>query len=145
MNKWIMRLTALFFFIALLAGCGAGQDTQENTQDNGTTEAPQEEQANNEAEQETATITISKNEGEELIAEDEVTIEEGAILMDVLKENFEVEEEGGFINSIEGEVASEVEKMAWMYFVNDETASVGAAEYEVQPGDQITFDMQPWE
>ncbi|MEC5422427.1 DUF4430 domain-containing protein [Virgibacillus sp. C22-A2] len=138
MNKWILRLASLLVVVGLLTACGTDNESQED--------AP-EQSENNQAEEqsEEVVITISENEGEEVITEKEITIEENAILMEVMKENFEIEEEGGFINSIEGVKPEEDEQRAWMYFVNDEAALVGAQEYELTPGDKVTFDLQAWD
>lgn len=95
--------------------------------------------------EETVVITISKDEGEEVITTKEIPIQEGDLLMDVMKEHFTIEEENGFITSIEGIAPAEDEKKAWMYFVNGEMAMVGAAEYELSAGDEVTFDLQSWE
>ncbi len=65
--------------------------------------------------------------------------------MEVMEENYEVEQTEGFINSIEGIAGNEEEKMAWMYTINGEDAMVGANEYEVEDGDEIAFNYQSWE
>ena len=66
-------------------------------------------------------------------------------LLDVLKENFAVEESDGFITSIEGIEQDVDEKIGWIYFINDEMAMVGAAEYELEANDEVNFDLQEWE
>ena len=50
------------------------------------------------------------------------------------------------VSSIQSkELSQEDEKKAWMFFVNDEMAEVGAADYELSPGDHVVFDLQSWE
>src|SRR5690625_4866575 len=106
--------------------CGADGDTDQGTTENPTNEAENaaETDQNNEEQEEIVHFTLSIDEGDEVITEKEVPISEGDLLMDVLKANFDVEEEGGFITSIEG-VAPEVdEEKSWMFFVNVELVSV---------------------
>lgn len=140
MNKLFIQLFTVISVIALLFGCSTNdiQDTAPNNSESKTSEKTSDVQ-------EEVVITISKNEGAEIITEKEVSIEEGAILMDVMKENFEIEEGGGLITSIDGVSQDVEEKMGWMYFVNDEMAMVGAEEYELSVGDKVTFDLQSWE
>lgn len=147
MNKWLLRFGAVLLFIGIMTGCGAS-DTDDNatekTDTGAQTEEQSEDQDNGEQDEATVAITISTDEGDEVIDEKEVPVEADAILMDVLKENFEVEENGGFITSIEGIVADEDEEKAWMYSVNGEEANVGAADYELDPGDEVSFDLHAW-
>src|SRR5699024_6011890 len=86
---------------------------------------------NNEAENEaegaidaSISTTISEEEGEEIISEDDWDIEEGDLLMGVLKDHYDIEEDEGFIEAIEGVSPEKDEEKAWMYFVNDEMAEV---------------------
>lgn len=133
MKKWLTGLFAVLFLTGMLAGCS---DAEENnaTQPAETTES-----------EETVVITVSENEGEEVIAEEDVPIEEGDLLLDVMEEHFDVEHEDGFVTSINGVAPEEGEQRAWMYYVNDEMPMVGAAEYELEPGDEVVFDLQAWE
>ncbi|MFD1039494.1 DUF4430 domain-containing protein [Virgibacillus byunsanensis] len=127
MNKMFFKLTALLLVFGLLMGC-ASDDTSSSEENEGSVD-----------------ITISKDNGEEIVTEKEVPIEDGAILMDVMQENFDIEEDEGFITSIEGEAPEEGEQKAWMFFVNDEMGAVGANELELQVDDRVTFDLQAWE
>ncbi|MBN9653119.1 DUF4430 domain-containing protein [Halobacillus sp. GSS1] len=133
MKKWSTFFTAMILAVAVLAGCG--------TQEEKETSATQEEQV----QEVTVQVQVSKNNGEEMMAEDELTVEEGTTLMEVMEENYEVEQSEGFINSIEGIAGNQEEKMAWMYTINGDEAMVGANEYEVEDGDEIVFDYQSWE
>src|SRR5699024_12630433 len=82
-------------------------------------------------------ITISEDDGEEVHAEEKVEVEEGAMLMDVLDENFDIEEDDGFITAIDGIEKDEEEGKYWMYDVNDEMERVGADECELSPGADV--------
>ncbi|MYL48422.1 DUF4430 domain-containing protein [Halobacillus litoralis] len=133
MEKWKTVLTAMILAVAVLAGCGAQEEKESS--------ATQEEQV----QEVTVQVQVSKNDGEEMMAEDEITVEKGTTLMEVMEDNYEVEQTEGFINSIEGIAGNQEEKMAWMYTINGEEAMVGANEYEVEDGDEIVFDYQSWE
>lgn len=143
-NKRFLQLITILSLVSFLFGCSANNDPQEADLNNKESEAEKSE-SSSEVQEEKVVIIISKDEGSEIMTEKEISIEEGAILMDVMKENFDIEEEGGFITSIDGVAPAEDEKKAWMYFVNGEIAPVGAAEYELSAGDEVTFDLQSWE
>lgn len=146
MNKLILRIASILVVIGLIAGCGTGGEDQSESNNNNTRTSTNE-NADGELSEDEIRITISKDEGSEYIAEKEIEIEEGTILMDVLQKNFYVktEENGQFITSIERVSAEEDEQKAWIFKVNGEMANVGAAEYELSPGDEVTFDLQAWE
>ncbi|SNZ10421.1 protein of unknown function [Terribacillus aidingensis] len=128
MKKVLHMLSALLLAAGILAGCGTTEKSQQNNQ---------------QAEQQTelqATITLTED-GQEISTE-EVAFEEGANLMDVMKENFEVEEEGGMITSIEGHSQNDGESKYWLYTVNGEMAQVGAADIELSDEDEVAFNLQ---
>lgn len=116
--------------IALLTGCNQASELNDQGTD---------------IEEGTITVIISDEEAAEMYSEEEITIEDNAILMDVMKDNYDIEESDGFINSIEGIAPEEGEKKAWIYSVNGEDALVGAAEYELSINDDVVFDLQSWE
>lgn len=131
MKKWSNWFLVITTTMLLLVGCGTSE--QENTKDQSSTEEG------------TIHIIISDEEADEVYSEDEVTIEEGAILMDVMQENYDIEEEDGFIHGIDGISPEEGEQKSWIYAVNGEDALVGAAEYELSVDDEVVFDLQAWE
>ncbi|MCA1009507.1 DUF4430 domain-containing protein [Halobacillus halophilus] len=133
MNKLYTLILAILLTAGTLSGCGT--QTEENAN------AGQEE----EKQEVSVQVEISKNNGEETLADKEISVEEGTTLLSVMEDNFEVEQSEGFINSIEGIAGNQEEKMAWMYTINGEEAQVGANEYEVEQGDQIIFDYHSWE
>ncbi|MFC4557422.1 DUF4430 domain-containing protein [Virgibacillus kekensis] len=146
MKKKFFRVSALLFLIiGLLVGCGTDNQEQEQSQASNQNESTQSSGENTEQKSEdTVTVTISKNNGEKQIKEKEIEIKDGAILMEVMKENFEIKEDGGFITSINGIAPGKDEKKAWMYTVNGEMAKVGATELELSPGDKVVFDLQAY-
>lgn len=145
MRKLHYLIGILFLAFGLIAGCGTAENNETSGNEEEQTEEEQTQEETEELQEEKITVTLSLDDGEELIEEKEIPIEDGSILMDVMKEHFAVEEDGGFIQSIEGIAPEEDEEKAWMYFVNGEMATVGAAEYELSTGDEVTFDLQSWE
>ncbi|SFK01480.1 protein of unknown function [Halobacillus dabanensis] len=145
MSKWYSVLLAMVMAVGVLVGCGSqeeeGTSSNQEEQVEENTSANEEEQA----EEVTVQVEIANSKEDEVIADDEWTVEEGTTLMEVMEENYEVEQTEGFINSIEGIAGNEEEKMAWMYTINGEEAMVGANEYEVEDGDEIAFNYQSWE
>jgi len=93
----------------------------------------------------TITIVVSESEADEVFSEDEIEIADGDILMDVMKDNYDIDEDEGFINGIDGIFPEEDEEKSWIYSVNDEDALVGAHEYELSIDDEVVFDLQTWE
>lgn len=143
-KKWSFWLVALIMVGSILSGCGSSEDTNEEPTDNSS--QTEESEGSSEAEENEIVITISQNEGEEILEEKTVAIEDGAILMEVMEENFDLETEfdGEFIAKIDGVGPEDGEEVAWMYNVNGQTPSVGASEYELEAGDEVVFDLQPW-
>src|SRR5690625_6453886 len=111
MNTWLLRFGSILIAAALLTGCSSDDKTDQETTENQASEAETATGADQEnEEEEIAHFTLSIDEGDEVITEKEVSIAEGDLLMDVLKANFDVEEEGGFITSIEGVSPDEGER-----------------------------------
>ncbi|RWZ60227.1 DUF4430 domain-containing protein [Halobacillus fulvus] len=136
MNKMYALLVAFLMAVGILAGCGTTQSTDSQEVE----EAPAAEEQSQEV-----SVTVEVNDEGENLATEEITVEQGTTLMEIMKDNFDVEETEGFINAIEGIQGSEEEKMAWMFNINGEPAMVGANEYEVEQGDEITFNYESWE
>src|SRR5699024_6972650 len=102
MKKWLKLLSPLIVIVFILIGCSddAG-NTNKGEETNNKTETEDNNTKSEENEEEQVSITISEDDGEEVHAEEKVDVEEGAILMDVLDENFDIEEDDGFITAIE--------------------------------------------
>ena len=86
--------------------------------------------------------------GERLGAARTDAVREGETVMRLLRSRFDVETRygGGFVQSIDGVAgrgpAGDVD---WFYFVNGVEGSVGAAEYELSPGDVVQWDYRRWD
>jgi protein involved in sex pheromone biosynthesis len=133
MKKLLLVFTAIMM---ILAGCGA-------TETNKTADQPKQE----ETKQEQVTVQITKNNGKEKVSEKKVDITKSSTVMDVMKENFEIETqfEDSFISSIEGVAGNEQDKTSWFFSVNGEEAMKGAKEITLKPGDTVEFDFHKYE
>ncbi len=113
--------------LALPAGCGLGEA---------------DEQAGG------ATLRVTRDFGRaELGSADTETLREGGTVMRFLRSEFDVETRfgGGFVQSIDG-LAGEGSsgRRDWFFFVNGIESDVGAAEYELSPGDRVQWDLRQW-
>jgi Domain of unknown function (DUF4430) len=74
----------------------------------------------------------------------EITIEKDQILMDAMKQNFEVEENQGFISGIGSVKADDSKKEYLSLYLNGEMASVGANDIKLQDGDEVSFKIETY-
>jgi len=155
MKKGLLRkLLLLMSTSMLLVACGT--DTTEEpaqTEDAETTnveEVPESEEAaegtteGSETNSEEVTANFDIVIDGEAVADlsREVTVSEGTYLLDAMHTTYDIEEEGGFIAAIEGYEQDEDAGRYWLYYINGEMPSVGAAEYELQEGDQIEWRLE---
>lgn len=129
--KLVKLLFAMILTIGVLFGCDS-TDVEPN--------ASETEQAEIQVE-----IIISVENGEELIAEENLAIEKGKNLMEVMEENFDIVNDGGFISAINEIKPEDGEPYAWFYTINGEYAQTGAEDYIIEDGDVIEFDFHSWE
>ena len=113
--------------VAVPAGCGLGEG---------------DEQAGG------ATLRVTRDFGRaELGSADTETLRDGGTVMRFLRSEFDVETRfgGGFVQSIDG-LAGEGSsgRRDWFFFVNGIESDVGAAEYELSPGDRVQWDLRHW-
>lgn len=71
-----------------------------------------------------------------------VELSSGKSLLAAMKEQYEVIEDEGYITSIEGYEQSQEENIYWLYEINDEFAQVGAADYTLEDGDVISWELE---
>lgn len=113
--------------VALPAGCGLGEG---------------DEQAGG------ATLRVTRDFGRaELGSADTETLREGGTVMRFLRSEFDVETRfgGGFVQSIDGLAGDGSSgRRDWFFFVNGIESDVGAAEYELSPGDKVQWDLRHW-
>ena len=136
-KRLFMAFTILFIPFLLIACSDDGQENQltsVSTNDTGDSE----EVADN-----AVRITISTDDGRQFLNEQEVEIEEGDNLLEVLKATFFIEvDEESKITSIERMQANEEDNTSWKLFVNDEISDIPAKDYSLEGGEKIVFDLQ---
>lgn len=88
-----------------------------------------------------AAITFEVDEEEQPKLEKTLDVKEGTKLLDAMKEEYDIKETGGFIESINGFEQDESKNKWWLYSVNGEDGKVGAAEYQLEDGDQIKWTL----
>ncbi|MDQ0222544.1 DUF4430 domain-containing protein [Streptococcus moroccensis] len=74
--------------------------------------------------------------------EKEVAFEVGDSVMDVLENNFTIEEEDGMVTVIDGVSQDPSKNTYWMYTVNEQMAEVGAESYELKANDKVEFYLE---
>lgn len=148
-KKLLSRLFLLSLSGAVLVGCGdQATEAPEETEAPDTEEVETNEDTTDSAETaDEVTFNIDIVVEGEAVADlsQEVTAEEGTYLLDVMQENYDIEEEGGFISSIEGHEQDNDNGLYWLYYINDESAEVGAAEYAPEEADQIEWRLESFE
>lgn len=132
MKKWLL----LFFASITLAACGTTATDDVDTSSVSESAVVQE---NPEASTVTISIAVDGKEIED--GSKTIEIESGAILLDVLKENYEIVEENGFITSINGHQQDEDAGKYWLFDVNGEMGLVGVQEQELDAGDLVEFNL----
>lgn len=74
-------------------------------------------------------------------------VREGQTVMRLLQSKFDVDTSfgGRFVNAIDGLTDRGAGgQLDWFYFVNGVEADVGAAEFELSPGDRVQWDRRDW-
>ena len=114
--KKLNRLVLGATLIVTLVGCGA-KDSQKTT----------------ESSESSAKVSIVLKEENKEFDSKEVSVKEDAVLYDVLKDNYNIEDTKGFITSIENKY--------WLYTINGKQAEKGVQETNVSDGDNVVFDL----
>ena len=123
----VVRWLAALVSALVLAGCGLGEGSE---REGG------------------AELRVTRDFGHERLGTARLDkIGEADTVMRLLRRSFDVRTRygGRFVQAIEGAVGKgAVGRVDWFYFVNGFEASVGAAEYELSPGDVVHWDYRSW-
>src|SRR5690606_27572696 len=136
MLKW--KLVLLIFVILIVLGACSSNESNSNVITTTTNSSDSEE-----VKEGFIRVTVSMDNGSQYITEEEISIDEGKSLLDVMISNFFIEQSNGKITSIERVKASKDENTEWKYFVNGEEIDVIPRDYIPASGDKIVFDLQP--
>ncbi|WP_099221435.1 DUF4430 domain-containing protein [Listeria costaricensis] len=86
-------------------------------------------------------IDITKNQGAEQLATKKIKADQGMSLYTIMKENFDIEDEEGFITSIDGVSQNASAGEYWLFEINGEMSTKGAKDVQPKDGDQISWDL----
>lgn len=147
-KKLLSKLLLLSLSGALLAACGnKATDAPEEVDEPDTEEVETSENAGNEEATDEVTFSVDIVVEGEAVADlsEEITAPEGMYLLESMKDAYDLEEDGGFISEIEGYEQDADEGIYWLYYVNGESAEVGAADYAPEEADQIEWRLEGFE
>ncbi|EUJ27425.1 hypothetical protein MFLO_13218 [Listeria floridensis FSL S10-1187] len=103
--------------------------------------APQKEVSSDKSSDISVMINVTKNNGKEEVKTKKVKAKSGSTLYQMMKANFEIKDDDGFITSIEGVSQNQAKNLYWMYEINGKYATKGAKETKPKNGDKVSFDL----
>ncbi|MHC5216252.1 DUF4430 domain-containing protein [Enterococcus sp. LJL128] len=118
MKKKLFLAITLIFGVSVISGCSNENDKKSDKM---------------------IEVTVTLLKDQEDFAHEVLEVAEGSTLMEVMKQEFEVEEKQGMITSIEGVKQDEAAGYYWVYTINSETINTGAKETKLKAGDDIEF------
>ncbi|XJS10564.1 DUF4430 domain-containing protein [Aerococcaceae bacterium WGS1372] len=135
------KLLLLLSSILLLAACG---QTTEKVAESTVTETVETAES---TENQEVVINVTVSVDGEVIedGEQDIEVEDGQNLLELMEANFDVEQTDGFISSINGYEQDDESGKYWLYDVNGEMAEVGAADLKLSDGDQIEWKLEAFE
>jgi Domain of unknown function (DUF4430) len=127
----VRRLAALLVLVASAAGatgCGLGEGEEQGG--------------------DAVQLSVTRDFGHERLGSARIeNVREGETVLRMLRSEFDIDTRfgGRFVQAIDGlEGQGAGGEMDWFYFVNGVEASVGAAEFELSPGDRVQWDHRDW-
>jgi hypothetical protein len=124
----VRRLAALLCLLVAVAGCGLGEGEERGG--------------------DAVELSVTRNFGRDQLGAARVeSVREGETVMRMLRSEFDIETRygGRFVQAIDGlEGQGAGSESDWFYWVNGVEGSVGAAEFELSPGDRVQWDHRNW-
>ncbi|GFK22460.1 DUF4430 domain-containing protein [Tetragenococcus halophilus] len=124
-----------FFSALFIVGCSNEQDAADTSEATSQTSQAQEE----------ITATVEIEDEDQIVDEKEIETTTDETLMEVMQDNFDIEEDSGMITTIEDIEQDEDENMYWTYTINDEMINTGADETTLEDNDQVVFTYDKME
>ncbi|MCF1684982.1 DUF4430 domain-containing protein [Tetragenococcus halophilus] len=124
-----------FFSALFIVGCSNEQDAADTSEATSQTSQAQEE----------ITATVEIEDEDQTVDEKEIETTTDETLMEVMQDNFDIEEDSGMITTIEGIEQDEDDNMYWTYTINDEMVNTGADETTLEDNDQVVFTYDKME
>lgn len=140
-SVWLLSISLL------LGACGNTAVEEPPAEESTTAVTDTTVETTEETTEETVSLSISIEVDEEEIPElsSDIEADAGETLMDVMVQEYDVEEEEGFLNSIEGYEQDPDSNRWWMYEINGEQPTVGANDYVVEDGDEVKWMLNELE
>ncbi|GAA0489983.1 DUF4430 domain-containing protein [Alkalibacterium psychrotolerans] len=141
MKKVVNLFTVSLLSTFLFTGCDSND--AENPENGAVEDNQSDETIDTNENDENAIVSIVIQENGEAIEgwEQEVEVEEGMTLLEVMHENYDVEDDGGFITSIEELSQDEEEGNWWLFDINGEMAPAGAGDTHLEDGDEVVWNL----
>lgn len=133
MKKKIFSISLLCSILFLISACSTPKTTTESVSDSTVASEMKKETGDK------INVSVRIDAEDKNIAEKDLEVSSGASLMDIMKDNFEVIDEGGFITSIEGVEQKAKDNLFWTYKINDEEVMTGAEDTTLNEGDKVVF------
>ena len=142
-----MALKKLFLLLStglVLVGCSPDTSEAPEGTETPVVEDVDDADANSSEEEQVSADILISIDGETLAdLSKEITVPEGTYLLDVMEAEYDIVDEGaGFLSSINGNEHDMDAERYWLFYVNDDMASVGAADYEIEEGDVIEWKLE---
>ena len=126
--RQLAALLCVLATVAAPAGCGLGEGEERGG--------------------DSVELTVTRDFGHERLGEARIgSVREDETVMRMLRSEFDIETRfgGRFVQAIDGlEGHGAGGEADWFYFVNGVEASVGAADFELSPGDRVQWDYRDW-
>ncbi|GMA07971.1 hypothetical protein GCM10025886_11220 [Tetragenococcus halophilus subsp. flandriensis] len=124
-----------FFSALFIVGCSNEQEAADTSEATSQTSQAQEE----------ITATVEIEDEDQTVDEKEIETTTDETLMEVMQDNFDIEEDSGMITTIEDIEQDEDDNMYWTYTINDEMVNTGADETTLEDNDQVVFTYDKME
>lgn len=142
------KLSKLFLLLSagVVLGACATETEEASVEETAESTEATEDEATTETETNSEEVTVTFDiviDGENVAdLSQEVTVPEGTYLLDAMRDTYDVVDEGSFITTIEGYEQDADAGRYWLYYINGEMPSVGAADYELESEDQIEWRLE---
>lgn len=125
---WFSLVGCVLLF---MTGCTTIGSSKEENQQSKTEQKQQKQQ----------TVTVIIQEDSKQLSKKSIPFKNGETLLTILKENFTLEEEQGFITSIDGRAQDKQKQKYWTFTINGKSATKGAKEIKLKQNQLIVFDL----
>lgn len=92
----------------------------------------------------TVGLIVTTNNGKKIVYSKKAAFTKGDSVLLFMDKNLNVVAAKGFVQSINGVVASTKDKTAWFYKVNGKEAMVVAGSYKLKVGDKVEWNLQSY-